>query len=84
MVITGLEKFADLESKVYRMVELFKATRNQNEALEREVAGFKAEIEQLSSENDRLKSEVSEFGRVNGLIKEKVETILSQLDQWQL
>jgi chromosome segregation ATPase len=84
MVITGLEKFADLESKVFRMVELFKATRDQNEALEREVARFKAEIEQLSSENDRLKSEVSEFGRVNGLIKEKVETILSRLDQWQL
>ena len=80
----GLEKFGDLESKVYRMAELFKAAKHENEALEKEVLRFKSEIEQLSSENDRLKSEVSEFKKEHGLIKEKIETILSKLDQWQL
>ncbi len=80
----GLEKFTDLESKVYRLVELFRATKVQNEALEKEVLRFKSEIEKLSSENDRLKSEVAEYRNEHGLIKEKVETMLSRLDQWQL
>ena len=31
----GLEKFAELESRVYRLVEVFKAAKVQNEALER-------------------------------------------------
>lgn len=80
----GLEKFADLESRVYRMVELFKSTRVQNEALEAEVQRLKSEIEQLSSENDRLKSEVSDFESDRELVKEKVERILGSLDQWEI
>ena len=80
----GLEKFADLESRVYRMVELFKSTRVQNEALKAEVQRLKSEIEQLSSENDRLKSEVSDFESDRELVKEKVERILGSLDQWEI
>ena len=80
----GLEKFAELESRVYRLVELFKAAKVQNEALESEVLRFKSEIEQLSSEKDRLKSEVSEFKKDRELIKEKVERILGSLDQWEI
>lgn len=80
----GLEKFADLESRVYRMVELFKATKVQNETLESEVRRLQSEIEQLSSENGQLKSEVSEFERDRELIKEKVERILGSLDQWEM
>ena len=80
----GLEKFADLESRVYRMVELFKSTRVQNEALKAEVQRLKSEIEQLSSENDRLKSEVSDLESDRELVKEKVERILGSLDQWEI
>ena len=80
----GLEKFADLESRVYRMVELFKATRVQNEALDSEVRRLKSEVEQLLSENDRLKSEVADFEKDRELIKEKVERILGSLDQWEM
>ena len=79
----GLEKFADLESRVYRMVELFKATKAQKEALEAEVRRLKSEMEQFASENDRLKSEVSEFGKDREMIKEKVERILGSLDGWE-
>ncbi len=78
----GLEKFADLEGRVYRMVELFKATRVQNEALDSEVRRLKSEVEQLSSENDRLKFEVADFEKDQEQIKEKVERILGSLDQW--
>lgn len=80
----GLEKFADLESRVYRMAELFKATKARKEALEAEVRRLKSEMEQFSSENERLKSEVSEFERDRELIKEKVERILGSLDGWEI
>jgi len=80
----GLEKFADLESRVYRMVELFKATKAGKEALEAEVRRLKSEMEQVSSENDRLKSEVSEFEKDRELIKEKVERMLGSLDGWEI
>lgn len=80
----GLEKFADLESRVHRMVELFKATKARNEVLEAEVRRLKSEMEQVSSENDRLKSESSEFERDRELIKEKVERILGSLDGWEI
>ena len=80
----GLEKFADLESRVYRMVELFKATRVQKEVLEAEVRRLKSEMEQFASENDRLKSEVSELGKDREMIKEKVERILGSLDGWEI
>lgn len=80
----GLEKFADLESRIYRMVELFKATRARKEALEAEVRRLESEVEQVSSENDRLKSEVSEFERDRELIKEKVERMLGSLDGWEI
>ena len=75
----GLEKFADLESRVYRMVELFKANRARTEALEAEVRRLESELEQVSSENDRLKSEVSEFEKDRELIKEKVERMLARM-----
>ncbi len=80
----GLEKFADLESRVYRMVELFKATKARNEALEADLRRLESELEQVSSENGRLKSEVSEFEKDRELIKEKVERILGSLDGWEI
>ena len=80
----GLEKFADLESRVYRMVELFKATRARKEALEAEVRRLQSEMERFSSENERLKSEVSEFEKDRELIKEKVERMLGSLDGWEI
>ena len=80
----GLGKFTELESRVYRMVELFKTTKAQNKALEGEVQRLKSEMEQLLSEKDRLKSEVSGFENDRELIKEKVERILGSLDQWEI
>ena len=80
----GLEKLGDLESRVYRMVELFKATKAREEALEAEVRRLKSEMERFSSENERLKSEVSEFEEDRELIKEKVERILGSLDGWEI
>jgi len=83
-VTNGLEKFTDLESKVYRIVELFRATNVQKEALEKEVLRFQSKIDRISAENGQLKSEVSQFKKENRIIKEKVETIIRKLDRLRL
>ena len=80
----GLDKFTKLESKVYRIVELFRATNVQKETLEKEVLRFKSKIDQISAENGQLKSEVSQFKKENRIIKEKVEIIIRKLDRLRL
>ena len=80
----GLDKFTNLESKVYRIVELFRATNVQKEALEKEVLRFQSKIDRISAENGQLKSEVSQFKKENRIIKEKVETIIRKLDRLRL
>jgi len=74
-VSDGLEKFTDLENKVYRVIELFKAIKLQKESLEKD------NVDQLAGENDRLKLEILEFKKEKSLVKERVETILNNLEE---
>jgi FtsZ-binding cell division protein ZapB len=79
-VNNGLEKFSDLENKVYRTIELFKAVRLQKESLEKEVLKLKALLDQTQAEGERLKQESIELKQERDLVKGKVETILKNLD----
>jgi chromosome segregation ATPase len=83
-VTNGLEKFTELENKLYRVIELFKAVRLQKESLEKDVLRIKAQLEQMTSDNDRLKLEIQEFKKENELVKEKVEGILDNLEKLSL
>jgi chromosome segregation ATPase len=83
-VTNGLERFTELENKVYRVIEFFKAVRLQKESLEKEVLRIKAQVDQLSSDNDRLKLEIEQFKKENGLVKQKVEVILDNLEKLSL
>ena len=76
----GLEKFTDLENKVYRTIELFKAVKLQKESLEKEVLKLKSQLEQTQAEGERLKQESIELKKERDLVKGKVETILKNLD----
>ena len=76
----GLEKFTDLENKVYRTIELFKAVKLQKESLEKEVLKLKAQLDQTQAEGERLKQESVEMKKERDLVKGKVETILKNLD----
>jgi FtsZ-binding cell division protein ZapB len=80
-VSDGLEKFTDLENKVYRVIELFKAIKLQKESLEKDILKMKSQVDQLAVENDRLKLEILEFKKEKSLVKERVETILSNLEE---
>lgn len=76
----GLEKFTDLENKVYRTIELFKAVKLQKESLEKEVLKLKSQLDQSQAEWDRLKQESIELKKERDLVKGKIETILKNLD----
>ncbi len=80
----GLEKFTELENKVYRAIELFKAVKLQKESLEKEVIKMKSQLEQIQAENERFKSEALDFGKERELVKGKVENILQSLDNLAL
>ncbi len=76
----GLEKFTDLENKVYRTIELFKAVKLQKESLEKEVLKLKSQLDQTQAEGERLKQESIELKKERDIVKGKVETILKNLD----
>ena len=76
----GLEKFTDLENKVYRTIELFKAEKLQKESLEKEVLKLKSLLDQSQAEGERVKQESIELKKERDLVKGKIETILKNLD----
>ena len=80
----GLERFTELEDRIYRVIELFKAVRLQKESLEKDVMRIKAQLEQAASDNDRLKLEIQEFRKEKDLVKERVEGILDSLEKLSL
>jgi hypothetical protein len=79
-VNNGLEKFTDLENKVYRAIELFKAVRLQKEALEKELLKVKAQLEETRKENEQLKEQMIEHKNERELVREKVESLLHNLE----
>ena len=76
----GLEKFTDLENKVYRTIELFKTVKLQKESLEKEVLKLKSLLDQTQAEGERLTQESIELKKERDLVKGKIETILKNLD----
>ena len=76
----GLEKFTDLENKVYRTIELFKAVKLQKESLEKEVLKLKSLLDQTQAEGERFKQESIELKKERDLVKGKIEIILKNLD----
>jgi cell division protein FtsB len=83
-VTNALDKFTELENKVYRVIELFRAVKMQKESLEKDILKIKSQIEQMAAENERLKAEMLEHKKEKDLVKEKVESILQNLEKLSL
>jgi predicted nuclease with TOPRIM domain len=77
----GLEKFVDLENRIYRIIEVHKATRVQKEALEKECQKVKHQLELALQDIQRLKDEVREAEEDRQLVRQKVEELLARLDE---
>jgi chromosome segregation ATPase len=68
----AFEKFAELETRILRTVELVKTTRQEKEAVEKELAGSRSEIA-------ALKRDLEELRRERDMVKNKVEALLESL-----
>lgn len=75
----GLEKFANLEDKIYRTIEQFKRERQLRESLEREVLGLRREVSQLNEEKERLEIQVERLLSERDTIRLKVEAMLDAI-----
>jgi chromosome segregation ATPase len=74
MPVTAAEKFAELEDRIVRTIELVKSTRKQKETVERELGFAQKQISRLKEEIEGLKQE-------RHLVKNKVEILLENLNE---
>jgi chromosome segregation ATPase len=74
MSVTAADKFAELEDRIIRTIELVKSTRKQKESAERELCFAQKQILRLEEEIEELKQE-------RHLVKNKVETLLENLSE---
>ena len=78
------KQFTNLERKLYQIIELFKANKTQKESLEKNVELFKSKIDQLSTENNQLRSQIDGCNKKQQAVREKVKLMLRNLDRLQL
>lgn len=76
----GFEKFVELENRVYRLLDLYKALRVRKDALEKELARMKGQLDQALAENSQLKEQYQQSQNDKELVREKVENILKSLE----
>jgi chromosome segregation ATPase len=81
--LTGLERFGQLEDKIFRMVEEFKAIRKDNETLRSENARLKDQLGTLQSNESLAQDNLEKYQKEREELRERVEkalTMLSTLD----
>ena len=71
---TASEKFAELETRILRTIELVKTTRQERDRVETELAAARATIANLEKELEQLRRE-------RDLVKNKVESLLDTLSE---
>jgi chromosome segregation ATPase len=71
---TAADKFAELEDRIVRTIELVKSTRKEKDAVERELSFARKQLSALEEENEELKRE-------RDLVKNKVESLLENLTE---
>jgi chromosome segregation ATPase len=73
---TATDKFAELESRIARTIELVKTTRKEKDAAERELTFAHKQIAHLEEQIEELKQERDEVrGRVESLLDNLTELI---------
>ena len=74
MAVTAADKFAELEDRIIRTIDLVKTTRKQKEAAERELGFAQKQISRLEEEIEGLKQE-------RDLVKNRIEILLENLSE---
>ena len=74
MPVTAADKFAELEDRIIRTIDLVKTTRKQKDSAERELTFAQKQISRLEEEIEALKQE-------RDLVKNKIENLLENLSE---
>ena len=74
MAVTAADKFAELEDRIIRTIDLVKVTRKQKESAERELTFAQNQIVKLEEEIEGLKQE-------RDLVKNRIEILLENLSE---
>jgi FtsZ-binding cell division protein ZapB len=77
--LSGLEKFAHLEDKIYRTIEHCKTLKVEKERLETEVVQLRRETMGLVEEKERLEAQLERLYSERDTIKLKVEAMLDAI-----
>jgi len=74
------DDFQVLEDKVYRTIELFKATQQARTAAERDVKRLREQLRERDQELDSLRREMVQLRRDREQVRDRVEKMLQQID----
>jgi regulator of replication initiation timing len=74
---SGLERFGQLEDKIFRMVEEVKTVRKDNETLRIENSQLKEKITALHHNESAAQENLAQFHKEREALREKVEKALS-------
>ena len=81
--LAGLERFGQLEDKLFRMVEEFKTVRKDNETLRAENAQLRERLGTLQNNESAVQDNLARYQKEREELKERVEkalTLLSTLE----
>lgn len=82
-----LERIKILESKVSQVVDYINKLLSENERLKKQIKDLKMEkkdFEGQARKADKLDEDLRRYEKDRKIIKEKVETIISQIDQVEI
>jgi hypothetical protein len=82
--LTGLERFGNLEDKIFRLVEEFKAVRRDNDLLRAENMQLKEQLGSLQSTESSAKDNLAKYKKEREELRDRVEkalTLLSAVDE---
>ena len=74
------DDFQALEDKVYRTIEMYKASREARIAAEREVERLRAQLKETEQEVDTLRREGVQLRKDREEVRSRVEKMLRQID----
>lgn len=74
------DDFQTLEDKVYRTIEMYKASREARIAAEREVERVRAQLKEAEQEVDTLRREAVQLRKDREEVRSRVEKMLRQID----
>lgn len=74
------DDFQALEEKVYRTIEMYKASREARTAAEREAERLRAQLKEAEEEVNSLRREAVQLRKDREEVRSRVEKMLRQID----